>query len=307
MTKENAERLIQRLIDNLPYRYKTKFVNGLLQLSTHKARSRLARSGPVTVLIDNSVLGHGRTHETVNHMQKINWPPGSEPGEVPIIYRAPIDFTKKDRELVYQNIRYLPGIAHLARLGFLTLRTSFELLSERNHQPIGRFRGEKGWFDYWLFENINIESVDGYDIPDYDLEYFSKNPTVDKFIYSTDIDPLGMYPENKQKQRDRVSGLNDPLYKGLAKILPQKSNLDAWHIRTAEVHGLFCFLTMDFKLRRIIEQKKKREPISSLRTMVLTPKEFGQHIGLWPIEPQICELAESDAAQSSARLRERLQ
>ncbi|MCY4613258.1 MAG: hypothetical protein OXB94_06540 [Nitrospira sp.] len=307
MTKENAERLIQRLIDNLPYRYKAKLVNGLLQLSTHKARSRLAGSGPIMVLIDNSVLGHGRTHETVVHMQKINWPPGGEPGEVPIIYRAPIDFTQKDRELVYRNIRYLPGIAHLARLGFLMLRTSCELLSERNHQPIGRFQGKKGLFDYSLLENTNIESVDGYDVPDCDLKYFSNNPTVDKFIYSTDIDPLGMYPENKQKQRDRVSRSNDPLYKGLARILPKKANLDAWHIRTAEVHGLFCFLTMDFKLRNIIEQKKKKEPISSLRTMVLTPKEFGQHIGLWPIEPQICELAESDAAQSSARLRESLQ
>ena len=307
MTKEKAERLIQRLIDNLPYRYKAKFVNWLLQLSTHRARSKLARSGPITVLIDNSVLGHGSTHETIEVMQKINWPPGGEHGEVPIIYRAPIDFTKKDRESVCQNIRYLPGIAHLARLGFLTLRTSCELLSERNHQPIGRFQGKKGSFDYWLFENINIESVDGYDVPDFDSEYYSNNPTVDKFIYSTDIDPLGMYPENKQKQRDRISRSNDPLYRGLARILPQKANLDAWHIRTAEVHGLFCFLTMDFKLRNIIEQKKKKEPISSLRTMVLTPKEFGQHIGLWPIEPKICELAESDAAQSSARLRERLQ
>ena len=240
-------------------------------------------------------------------MQKINWPPGSEPEEVPIIYRAPIDITKEYGELVYESIRYLPGIAHLARLGFLTLRTSFELLSERNHQPMGRFQGEKGWFDYWLFKDINIESVDGNDVPDFDLEYFSNNPTVDKFIYSTDIDPLGIYPENKQKQRDRVSRSNDPLYKGLTKILPQKSNLDAWHIRTAEAHGLFCFLTMDFKLRSIIEQKKKREPISSLRTMVMTPKEFGQHIGLWPIKPEICEFAETDAVQSSARLREKLQ
>ena len=285
MAKESAERLLQRLIDNLPHRYRAKFVNWLLQLSTQRARSRLAKSGPVTVLIDNSVLGHGRTHETVVHMQKINWPPGSEPGEVPIIYRAPIDFTQKDRELVYQNIKYLPGIAHLARLGFLTLRTSFELLGERNHQPFSRFKGGPCWFDYWLFEDIAIESVDGYVAPDFDLRR----------------------PENKQKQRDRVSRSSDPLYKGLVKILQEKSNLDAWHIRTAEVHGLFCFLTMDFKLRRIIEQKKKREPISSLRTMVLTPKEFGQHISLWPIEPQICELAESDAAQSSARLRERLQ
>ena len=269
MTKENAERFIQRWMDKLPYRYKAKLVNWLLQLSTHRARIRLAGSGPVAVLIDNSVLGHGRTHETVVHMQKINWPPGGEPGEVPIIYRSPIDFTKEDRESVYQNIRYLPCIAHLARLGFLTLRTSFELLSERNHQPMSRFQGEKGYFDYWLFKDSNIESVDGYDVPDFDLEYFSNNPTVDKLICSTDIDPLEIYPENKQKQRNRVSGSDDPLYKGLAKILPKTWNLDAWHIRTAEAHDLFCFLTLDCKLQRFFEQNRNKPPISSLRTKVM--------------------------------------
>lgn len=307
MTKKNAESLIQRWIDNLPHRYRAKFVNWLLQLSTQRARSKLARSGPVTVLIDNSVLGHGRTHETVVHMQKINWPPGGEPGEVPIIYRAPIDFTKKDRELVCQNIRYLPGIAHLARLGFLTLRTSFELLSERNHQPIGRFQGKKGWFDYWLFKDINIESVDGYDVPDFDLEYFSNNPTVDKVINSTDIDPLEMYPENKQKQRDRVSGSNDPLYTELVQLLPKKWNLDAWHICTAEAHDLFCFLTLDCKLQRFFEQNRNKPLISSLRTKVMTPEQFGKYMAISPINPYICELVESDAAQSSARLREKLQ
>ncbi len=282
-------------------------MNWLLQLSTHRARSWLAGSGPVTILIDNSVLGHGRTHETVSHMQKINWPPGGESQEVPIIYRAPIDITKEYGELVYESIRYLPGIARLARLGFVTLRTSCELLSERNHQPMGRFQGEKGWFDYWLFKDTNIESVDGYDVPDFDLEYFSNNPTVDKFIYSTDIDPLGMYPENKQKQRDRVSRSNDPLYSELARLLPQKGNLDAWHIRTAEVHGLFCFLTMDFKLQRFFEQNRNKPSISSLHTKVMTPEQFGKYMAISPINPYICELVESDAVQSSARLRERLQ
>ena len=307
MLKGNARRFIQRLIDNLPYRYKAKFANWFLQLSTHRARSKLARSGPITVLIDNSVLGHGSTHETIEVMQKINWPPGGEPGEVPKIYRAPIDITKEYGELVYESIRYLPGIAHLARLGFLILRTSNELLSEQNHQPIGRFRGKKSLFHYWLFEGINIESVDGYDVPDFDLEYFSNNPTVNKVIYSTDIDPLGMYPENRQRQRNRVFGSDDPLYKGLAQLLPTESNLDAWHIRTAEVHGLFCFLTMDFKLQRIFEQNRNKAPISSLRTKVMTPEQFGKYMAISPINPYICELAESDAAKSSSRLRERLQ
>ena len=286
MAKENAKRLIQKWIDNLLHRYRAKFVNWLLQLSTYRARSRLAVSGPITVLIDNSVLGYGRTHKTVTYMQKINWPPGSEPGEVSITDQDLIDITTDiESEDIRKNIKYVPGIAHLSRLGFLTLRTSKELLSEQNHQPMGRFQGKIGWFDRWLFEGIKIESVDGYDVHDFDLEYFSNNPTVDKFIYSTDIDPLGMYPENKQKQRNRVSGLNDPLYKELARLLPPKSNLDAWHIRTAEAYSLFCFLTMDLKLQRIFEQNRNKFPISSLRTKVMTPEQFGKCMGISPINP----------------------
>ena len=116
-----------------------------------------------------------------------------------------------------------------------------------------------------------------------------------------------MYPENRQRQRNRVFGSDDPLYKGLAQLLPTESNLDAWHIRTAEVHGLFCFLTMDFKLQRIFEQNRNKAPISSLRAKVMTPEQFGKCMGISPMNPYICELAESDAVQSSARLREKLQ
>lgn len=261
-------------------------MNWLLQLSTHRARSRLTRSGPVMVLIDNSVLGYRRTHKTVTDMQKINWPPGSELGEVSITDQDLIDITTDiEGDDVRRNIKYLPGIAHLACLGFLRLRTSQELLSEQNHQPIGRFQGKKGWFDRSLFEGINIESVDGYDVPDFDSKHFLNNPTVNKVIYSTDIDPLEMYPENKQKQRNRISGSDDPLYKGLARLLPPKSNLEAWHIRTAEAHGLFCFLTMDLKLQRIFEQKQNKAPISSLRTTVMTPEQFGKCVGISPINP----------------------
>ena len=294
-----ADRLGQGLIDALPQSYRAQFVNWCLQLSTHKARRRLTASDSIKVLIDNSVLGHASTHETVGIVQKTDWPPGGEPGEVTVAYRTAREY---DDEM-YENIRYLPGIAHLARAGLLDLRTSFELLSERQHQPIGRFSGEKTWFSYCLFDGITFESVDGYDAPDFDLDYFRKNPTVNKVICSSDIDPLGMYPNNKKNQLARVSRSTDFLYVELAKLLSGKNNLDAWHIRTAEVHGLFCFLTVDFKLQRVVEQNKRKEPIASLRTKVMTPSEFGRYLGVSPINPYICELAESDAAKSSARLR----
>ena len=294
------------LKNRLLWRYRPHLVNSVLNLSTFKTRRSLKGSEPIKVLIDNSVLGHGKTHETVAYPEKVNWPPGSEPSEVLVHYRALINIKDIYGEEVYENVQHLPGIAHLARLGFIQLQTSFELFSEQNHQPIGRYKGKKGFFDYWLFDKIKMESVDGYDIPDFNLDHFRKNPHINKVIYSTDVDPLGIYPNNKEKQINRISKSNDPLYLELAQLLPKKSNLDAWHIRTAETHGVFCFLTMDFKLRGIIEQNEDKEPIASLRTKVMTPKEFGEHIGLWPINPYICELTEKDALKSSARLREKL-
>ena len=294
------------LKDRLLWRYRPHLVNSVLNFSTFKARGFLKSSEPIKVLIDNSVLGHGRTHETTAYLEKVNWPPGSEPSEVPIIHRTPINIKEKHGEEVYESVRYLPGIAHLTRLGFIQLQTSCELLSEQNHQPMGRFQEKKGYFDYWLFDGIKIESVDRYDVPDFDLDRLRKNPRINKVIYSTDVDPLGIYPNNKENQIKRVSQSTDPLYVGLAKLLPKKSNLDAWHIRTAEAHGLLCFLTMDFKLRSLVEKNKNKEPIASLRTKVMTPKEFGEHMGLWPVNPHICELAERDALKSSARLQTKL-
>ena len=299
-----------RVLTDILWRYGPCLVNWVLQGSTFRARKSLKGSEPITVLIDNCVLGHGRTHESVEYLQRINWPPGSKASKVPVLYRAPIDVKHKYGQKVYDSVQYLPGIVHLTRLGLIQLKTSFELLSERDHQPMGRYEGKKSWFDYFLFEGIKINSVDGYNVPGFkDLDYFAKNPTVNQVISSNDIDPLQMYPNNDQKQLKRIARARstDSLHKELVRLLGNRNAKDAWHIRTADVHGLFCFLTMDFKLRENIEQKKNIKPLSSLKTKVMTPQEFGVHIGLLPINPCICELAERDRAKSSARLRKELQ
>ena len=276
MPRIGVGQLRQRLIDNLPYRYRAKLVNWCLQMSTYQARRRLTPSNPIEVLIDNSVLGHGYTHETIGVVQKVNWPPGGEPGEATVIYRAPRECSGG----IYDNLQYLLGIIYLERRGYLKWKTSLELLIERNHQPLGRFMGNRTWFSYWLFDGIQIDSVD-------------RHVSANRF----DI---------RENQRMRISQSKDPLYVGLMKFLPKKGNLDAWHIRTAEKHGLFCFLTMDFKLRRNIEQNISKEPIASLHTKIMTPKEFGKYLGVLPLNPYICELSEHDGAKSSARLREEL-
>ena len=77
------------------------------------------------------------------------------------------------------------------------------------------------------------------------------------------VSNYGTEPNNDQKQLKRIARARstDSLHKELVRLLGNRNAKDAWHIRTADVHGLFCFLTMDFKLRENIEQKKNIKPL----------------------------------------------
>ncbi|MGH3041601.1 MAG: hypothetical protein ACRDNG_07670, partial [Gaiellaceae bacterium] len=113
--------------------------------STFRARNLLRKDGPITVLVDNTVLDHSVTHETAWISTGVKkW--GAH--DVQTGYQAriavhPADSTSEE----YRNIQFLPGIAHLARIGFISLKTSAELNDEQFRQPVGRFRGY-GYFDY---------------------------------------------------------------------------------------------------------------------------------------------------------------
>ena len=304
----DLNRLKQRVIDDLRRACRAKLVNWCLQLSTHQARKGLTTSNPLKVLVDNSVLGFGRTHETVQIVQETHWPPGSEPGEILVADGAPIDIKQKygkktkqsgDLDLdAYEDTRYLPGIAHLTRRGFIQWKTSFQLFSERSYQKIGRYQGKTSYFDHWLFEGIESESVDGYGVVGVS--------EIDTNLIERLLDNRNGKINIRNRKISRISKSTDTLYAGIVELIGKEKNLDAWHIRTAEVYGLFCFLTMDYKLRNSVERNRGKEPIASLRAKVMTPAEFGRHIGLSPINPYICELAESDAMQSSTRLRKTL-
>ncbi len=302
MFAKRANRLVRRTVNELSHKSRARLANYCLRLSTYRTRGRLAHSDPVKLLIDNSVLAHAITHETVGVTQAVNWPPERASSEVIVTRRVPVDIRRKYGKKVYNSVQYLPAISHLSRCGVFQLFTSSELHVEQEHQPIGRYKGNKGWLDWWLFDGIEIPSVDGYIVSPFDLAYFRSNPTIDRVIYSTDIDPLHISCNSRQRQIERLERSNDRLYLELSEILPPKSNLDAWHIRTAEKYGLFAFVTMDFKLRSIIEKNKIEEPIASLRSKIMTPAEIGRYFRMYPINPYLCELARNYRMGTNARL-----
>lgn len=251
-------------IERLRFRYGPALANALVSVSVLRAKARLRRQPLKRILVDNTVLAHAITHETA-------WITTGKaffgPEEVKLGYSARIPVRVKDSSREYENVSYLPGIAHLARLGRVSLMTSADLELERFRQPAGRFSGF-GYFDHDLFSDIPIESVDG--------------------IGDMVMGPEWMkLPSSAEQQRERLSKSSDPLYLGLLKHLGPKSSQDAWHVRTAEANEMFCFLTMDFSLCKTLNLRSAQEPIRSLRTKVMTPAQFGRHVGLFAVDPSL--------------------
>jgi len=208
-------------------------------------------------LVDSSVLFHAITHETAwVSTGTAKW---GNAVEIDTGYSARIPVHAEDCEAeVYAHIRFLPGLAHLARLGYLRLLTSAELAAEQFRQPAGRFYGY-GFDGLNLFEGVRMESVDG---KRFDLQ------------------------DAKNKQIERIRNCADPLFRELVSVLGEKSSLDAYHILTAERHRCFCFLHMDLKLDRVVKQHARHPAIRRLTVKILLPSALGEELKLVPMSPR---------------------
>lgn len=225
------------------------------------------------MLVDNTVLFHSITHESAwIPTGKTKWGPHDidtgHSARIPV--RAAHDESREHR-----NIRYLPGIAHLARQGKLSLMSSGELWIERLYQPTGRFSGY-GYFDLDLFKDVEIPLVDK--IPDMQI-----GPSW-----------LGL-PSVEEARDQRLAQSIDRLFRSLVSELGPNNSQDAWHIRTAEVNEMFCFLTMDFKLLKTLQARSTSDPVRSLRTRVLTPEQLGSYLWLAPVNPIILSFEDANS------------
>jgi hypothetical protein len=254
-------------MEHLRYRYGSPLSQFLADVSTLNARYKLRGSGPLSILIDNTVLAHAITHETAwisTGPQK--W--GNEVIDTGYAARISVHpAVSEDRS--YGDIRFLPGLVALAKRNYIRLKTSAELRAEQFRQPSGRFRGY-GYFDLNLFGSVSLDSVDGIVFP-------QMGPTWMKL------------PSGKEQQLTRLAQYEavDPDYASLVDVLGRRNSQDAWHIRTAEKHRLFCFLTMDYGLLEIIKAQTGARRIKALKTRIMSPTDLGIYLGLRAIDPQI--------------------
>lgn len=261
---------LRRAIQRARYRFMPKIAEWTVRNSTAVARRMMKVDRPLLVLLDNTVLAHGLTHRTawVSTGRK-KW--GNHQVDTGYAARMPI---QPGEPRFYASVKYLPGIVHLAKTGYISFYTSAELKAERFHQPMRRFR-ESGLFDYSLFSGIDIKSADGNAFPAIGPSWFN-------------------LPCSREQQFSRLTDSNDLRFHALVQELGPKNSLDAWHIRTAERIGAFCFLTMDFSLMRTLRAQHGAKTVRTLTTRVLTPEQLGKELKLLPVEPHILSYCDAN-------------
>lgn len=264
--KHSFGKLTRKFKDRLCYKALPPVVDWLTAISVRRASKKLKAEEVKCLLLDNTVLHHGVTHETA-------WiatgPKKWGDIEIDTGYAARIPVhDDSDRSEAGESVRYLPGIVSLAKQGSISLAISEELRDEQWTQPAGRFRGY-GIYDFSFFKDLKLEVVKD---PDYTVTFGSSH--------------LGS-PSLEEQRKQRLDAKTDPLYKSLVSVLGPKNSQDAWHITTAERHDCYCFLTMDFKLIKNVRSQSNNSAIKSLKTKVMTPEEFGKKFNLIPINPRL--------------------
>lgn len=270
---------LSRYIKNIKYQHSTKIANWLVELSTYKAKRILKESEPIGVLVDNTVLSHATTHKTTwIHTGLKPW--GDHNVKTGYLARTPV-YSSKAKTREYDDISYLPSLFSLQRAGLLNFYSSSELYNERFYQPVGRFQG-CGYLDSNFFENRPLKIIDQNTFPCLGPSWMELPSSQEQLI-----------------QRLKKMEIEDPLYASLVKVLGRKNSQDAWHIRTAEKYGLYCFLTMDFKLIKTLEAQRKSPRIISLKTSIMTPAMLGKKLRLYPMPPKIFSYTNVTPAHSN--------
>ncbi len=252
---------MNRLLYFWNFKCRPALVDVCVKWSTRKSRTICSPSNPLTILINNEVFSNAVTHDSA-------WISTGYSARVPV--HDPMNDAHD-----YRDLKHLAGIAHLAKTGSLRLRTSAHLLAERYYQPSGRFRGY-GYEDLNLLGRVELEPIDAWLPSELDGGQSS-------------------WPYTRESLPEHIERIGDDRYRQLRDCLGPKNSQDAWHIRTAEKYGAFCFLTMDYSLLKAIESQKGHAAIKSLATRVWTPRQLGNYLRLSEISPVLMSYHDGDA------------
>lgn len=252
---------------NLAFRYMPKIAEWAVWAASARAAPALKRIAPIRLLIDSNIHAHAVTHEDgwIDTGTKL-WG-GVHPVQTGYAARIPVHSADNDtRE--YRDICRLTVISTLARKGIFELYTSAELMAERTRHPPARFESIS-YSGLSLLDGLKIETIDGWS-----FDGFTTGGANDKTL--------------KELQRERLRQSGDPLYQAILEVLGHDNHSqDAWHLRTAQIHDLYGFLTMDYKLIRLAEQHRKKLRQIGLTTKILTPEQINSELGSGSVPPNL--------------------
>ncbi|MBU8541344.1 hypothetical protein ACFOD3_26290 [Falsiroseomonas tokyonensis] len=177
-------------------------------------------------------------------------------------FRVPRKFADKDTA-IGQELRFLDGIALLSQLDLLILHQSRELRSEQWRQTAGRYMG------YGIYDRAVKYKFTPFNEQLHDIHRLGCDITEQ---FST-----------KQKHQEWLKHISDEPFKTLVAQLGSHHTLDAWHVHSAQVHGIEYFLTTDFKIINAL-RNKNRTLQRVLKVRALRPSELAAEIGLLPVD-----------------------
>jgi hypothetical protein len=263
-------RLIQRIRGfrtNLAFRYMPRIAEGMVWAASAKAMPKLREIAPVKLLLDSTIHYNAVTHEDAwIDTGTVLWG-AVQPIKTGYAARIPVHSADNDTQL-YRDISRLTVITTLARKGVFELYTSAELMAERTRHPQARFRAT-GYSGFSLLDGLEIKSVDGWNFD----SFTTGGATI------SDLTEM-------QRRRLRESG--DSIYEAALHTLgSEKHSQDAWHIRTAQVTGMYGLLTMDYSLIRLVSAQSKKLQQAGVTIKIITPSQLNSELGLGAVAPYL--------------------
>ena len=230
--------------------------------SLSNAMPNLRKRAPIKLLLDSTIHAHAITHEEAWIDTGTKRWGGVHPIQTGYVARIPVH-SVDNASRIYNDICRLTVITTLARKGIFELYTSAELMAERDRHPPARFE-PTGYSGLSLLDGLAIESVDGWN-----------------------FDALTMVSDLQEAQRARLRSSGDPLYEAVLGALGASHSQDAWHIRTAQMHGMHALLTMDYSLVRLVDAQQKKLSQVGLTTRVITPTQLGLQLKIGEVPPYL--------------------
>jgi hypothetical protein len=250
------------------FKYMPILADGMTNLATYTARRTLTKSGPLRLLLDSQIHSHAITHEAtwIESEEKIRG--GARPIQAGFA-RVAVHAADDDSD-EYRDICYLTGICYLAKRRHIHLSTSRELMAERDKQPPRRFK-PVGIYDFNLLSRLDIQPIDGW--------------SNESYVHDKEKTGITLH----QRQLNRVNSSTDRCFLKIWKLFGkgEKQSLDAWHLRTAQEHGLDGILTMDYRLANTFKQKRSALNAEGISARIWTPSELAVALGIHEVPPNL--------------------